>query len=275
MKKILFTALVVGVSFGTIAQEAADKKVQAGLVLGFGLNFQKMGTKRIETNGVGTDLTIGANAVINLTETIGFCTGLEFDFESLKYKASNYEGLKTFYYYNDTEIRQTKDANLTSDNLFQMTTRQQKAVFLTVPTMMVFRTKFFGYMRYFGKFGLRNSFLLSSKSNDEGYNYPTNNILETPVSGSNSNMKSQGEMFFFKSAVGLTAGAEWNFSGSTCIVAEIGYYYGFTPLHTNRNTDKGNNFFFATNEDNGLGNNVQFNNKATQSQLALKFSFLF
>lgn len=277
MKKILFTALVVGVSFGTIAQEAADKKVQAGLVLGFGLNFQKMGTKRIETNGAGTDLTIGANAIINLTETIGFCTGLEFDFETLKYKASNYENLNTYYYYNDTEVLQTNDVDLAQSNnkLFQMTTRQQKAVYLTVPTMMVFRTKFFGYMRYFGKFGLRNSFLLSSKSNDEGFNFPTNSFTDVPVSGSNSNMKSQGEMFFFKSAVGLTGGAEWNFSGSTCIVAEIGYYYGFTPLHTNRNTDKGNNYLFATDTNNGLGNDVQFNNKATQGQLSLKFSFLF
>lgn len=277
MKKILFTALIFGVSIGAIAQEAADKKVQAGLVLGFGLNFQKMGTKRIETNGAGTDFTIGANAIINLTETIGFCTGLEFDFEALKYKASNYENLNTYYYYNDTEVLQNNDVDLANSahKLFQMTTRQQKAVFLTVPTMMVFRTKFFGYMRYFGKFGLRNSFLLSSKTNDEGFNYPTNNILETPVSGTNSNMKSQGEMFFFKSAVGLTAGVEWNFSGSTCIVAEMGYYYGFTPLHSNRNTDKGNNYFFATNENNGLGNDVPFNNKATQGQLSLKFSFLF
>lgn len=277
MKNILFTILALGLTTSTFAQEAADKSFQAGIVTGFGLNFQKMGTKRMETNGVGNDLTIGANIIFNLSETIGFCTGAEFDFETLKYKSSNFDGLNTYYYYNDAEILQTKDVELanTSHKLFQMTVRQQKAVYLTIPTMMVFRTKFFGYFRYFGKFGLRNSFLLSSKTNDEGFNYPTNNFTETPVSGSNTNMRSSGEMFFFKSAVGLTLGTEWNFSGSTCLVGELGYYYGFTPLHADKNVDKGNNFLFATDENNGLGNDIQFNNSAKQGQLMLKISILF
>jgi len=278
MKKIFYTVLTLCVSLSAFAQDAADKKVQAGLTIGGGLNFQKMGTKQITTNGAGNDLTIGANVIFNFTETIGLCTGAEFDFETLKYKSAGYEDNNIYYFYNDTEIQQVKDvdfANPGANKLYQLTTRTQKAVYLTVPTMMVFRTKFFGYLRYFGKFGLRNSFLLTSKANDTGFNFANNDVTDTPVAGDNTGMRSTGEMFFFKSAVGLTAGAEWNFSGSTCLVGEIGYYYGFTPLHVNKNVDKGNNFFFATDENNGLGNNVQFNNKATQSQLMLKISILF
>lgn len=277
MKKIIYSVFAIGITLSTFAQEAADKKVQAGLVGSFGMNFQKMGTKRINTNGIGTDLTVGANAIFNFSETIGLCTGLEFDFETLKYKASGYEGLNTYYYYNDTEILSVKDAvSDANDKLFMLDTREQKAVYLTVPTMLIFRTKFFGYMRYFGKFGLRNSFLLTNKINDKGYNFPiAQSLLETPVAGENLNMKAGGDMFFFKSAFGLCGGAEWNFSGSTSLVGEIGYYYGFTPLHTDKNLDKGNNFLFATDENNGAGNDVNFNNKVTQSQLMIKVSILF
>ena len=94
MKKILFTVFVFEAIFTSFAQEAADKKIQGGLIFNAGLNFQEMGTKRIETNGVGTDLTVGANIIYNITETIGFQTGLEFDFESLKYKSTNYKTTK-------------------------------------------------------------------------------------------------------------------------------------------------------------------------------------
>lgn len=282
MKKIIYSLFIAGFAFSAMAQEAAEKKFQAGLMLGAGSNFQKMGTKRIASDGAGSDLTVGGTFVYNFSETIGINTGLEFDFETLKYKATNYEGLNTYYYYNDTKILSQKDAEGDATaKLFMLNERRQKATYLTVPTMLIFRTKFFGYLRYFGKFGLRNSFLLTSKINDEGFNLEDGDA-STPISftdpkvkGSNENMKATGEMFFFKSAFGLCGGAEWNFSGSTSLVGEIGYYYGFTPLHTKRNTEKGNNYFIATDDNNGLGNDVPFNNAASQSQLMLKISILF
>lgn len=285
MKKIVYSVLALGISFTTIAQEAAEKKVQAGLSIGSGLNIQKMQTKRLDANGIGTDLSIGANVIFNFTETIGFCTGAEFDFSTLKYAASGYEGLNTYYYYNDTEILQFKNdgalaSSLGNAKLFQMTERTQKATYLTIPTMLTFRTKFFGYFRYFGKFGLRNSFLLTSKINDKGYNF-TGNDFTAPEGAlsDNKNMKAKNEMFFFKSAVGITGGAEWNFSGSTSLVAELGYYYGFTPIHTQRSTDVADDnvksYLFASGANNGSGDDVNFNNKATQSQILLKISILF
>lgn len=272
MNKLLTIILVSGLSFGTIAQEAADKKVQAGLVTGFGLNFQKMGTKLMSNDGAGNDLTIGANVNFSLTETIGLNTGIEFDFETLKYMA----GTNPVYYrYNDTEI-QAKEAG-TSNELFRLTTRKQKATYVTLPVMMIFRTNYIGYFRYFGKFGLRNSILLSSKMNDSGYNYTfdVNPVAEELtnqfVASTQENMTAKGEMFIFKSAVGLAGGVEWNFVGSTCLVGEVGYYYGFTPLHSNRKDEK--SYLFNTDV---LGTNPEyFSNKATQGQLMLKVSILF
>ena len=70
MKKIIHSILIFSISVSVFAQDAADKKVQAGLVFGSGLAIQKMGTKRISADGIGNDLTIGANLVFNITETI-------------------------------------------------------------------------------------------------------------------------------------------------------------------------------------------------------------
>jgi hypothetical protein len=271
MKKIIYSILVLGISCSTIAQEAAEKKTQAGLVVGSGLAFQKTGEKYLSDNG-GHDLTVGANVNFSFTETIGFCTGLEFDFETLKYKVPGKTGSNVYYYFNDTEILQ--NANLAPLNattqLFQLQERTQKVVYLTIPTMLTFRTKFFGYMRYFGKFGLRNSFLLTNKSTDNGFLLTDFGSSMVPLE--NKEMRSKNEMIFFKSAFGLCGGAEWNFSGSTSLVAEIGYYFGFIPLYRDK---EGKTFLFTSSYDNGFPADTNFSNDASQSQLMLKVSILF
>jgi hypothetical protein len=268
MKKLVLSAIILGFTITLQAQDAADRKVQAGLVLGTGINIQKMGTKNFTTNGVGADLTIGANVNFALKENIGFNTGLEFDFSNTKYKPTGITG-PVFYQYDDTRILRKKDASAT-DNTFQLSERKQKATYISIPTMVLFRTNYIGYFRYFGKFGLRNSFLLSAKANDEG-----TNVVELGVStpGTNNGMKRKNEMLFYKGAVGLTGGFEWNFSGATCVVAEIGYYYGFTPLYYSPKDDNAN--LFTASDKNGTLDKKYISNAATQSQLSLKISVLF
>ncbi|MES2800752.1 MAG: outer membrane beta-barrel protein [Bacteroidota bacterium] len=270
MKKTFYLLVCLCIFTGVIAQEAADKKVQAGIMLGAGMNFQKMGTKNIDKNGIGADLTIGANVNFAFNENIGLSTGAEFDFNSIKYKSATESPL--YYNYNDTEIRKQEDVT-SGDALFQVDERKQSQIYLTIPTMLIFRTKFIGYFRYFGKFGLRNSFLLSSKSADTGFDYETGNLLDGGVQATNKNMKSPGDVFFFKTAVGIAGGAEWNFTGSTSLMAEIGFYYGVTPLHFTTNEE--NMTLFTSGVNNGSGNDIYIANKATQSQLMFKVAILF
>ncbi len=265
MKKLLLGLALVACVTTVKAQDAADKKIQAGLVAGFGLNFQQMGTKLMESNGVGNDLTIGANINFGLTETIGLSTGIEFDFETLKYKAPDNNSV--YYYYRDeNNTLVAEDDVALTDVLFQLKTRKQKPLYLSIPTMVTFRTNFIGYFRYYGKFGLRTSVLLSNSITDEGDRFDNGILLPATEGVTNSNMTAKGDMFFIKSAVGLAGGAEWNFIGSTCLLGEIGYYYGFTPLHNDRKN--GEQYLFSLTD--GF-----FSNQATQSQLMLKFSILF
>lgn len=276
MKKILFTLVSIGLIGTTQAQDAADKTFQAGLVFGAGLNFQKMGTKLVNSAGAGNDLTIGGNMNFMFSETIGLTTGVEFDFNTTKYKPGS---SNLYYTYNDNTIQAIPEfstgqsfVNTADKQIYKLEERRQKATYLTIPTMLLFRTNFIGYMRYFGKFGLRSSFLLNQKINDTGFNLDPDNVyVGTPTSTPNENMKAKNEMFFFKSAAGIVGGAEWNFVGSTCLVAEVGYYYGFTPLFY----DRKNAYLYTAAGLNGEAVDRPLSNKATQSQVQLKISILF
>jgi len=268
MKKLLFGLTLVTLSTSAMAQDAADKKYQAGLVAGFGLNFQEMGTTRMASLGAGTDFTVGANVNIGLTETIAFTTGAEFDFSRVRYAAG---GDKVYYWYNDKDILQNDEvANNNNAELFQLIERRERPVYLSIPTMLMFRTNFIGYFRYFGKFGLRNSILLSYATNDTGNFLDPNSPLGTPTPVVQENMTSSGQNVPLKSAVGASGGAEWNFTGSTCLMAEIGFYYGFTPLYRNRDVENSTLFL-----SDGLGNDTWFSNQARQTQLMFKVSILF
>ena len=283
MIKILFAVISIGVIFSTYAQEAAEKKFQAGIILGSGLNFITPGTKLISKNGVGTDLTIGMNFNynFNISSTVGVSSGIEFDFESFKYKAA--EGSKLYYYYNDSQIL-TKNNYLDGDGvysslpvtakLYQVSERTEKPIYLTIPTMMLFRTKYIGYIRYFGKFGVRNSFLLKSTIFDKGNSF--DGIF--PSSTNNDNMStSKRDLSIYKGSVGMSGGAEWNFSGSTCLLAELGYYYGFVNISRGNSIigDPEKNMSVFTTFDSSLHPSAYNPLSLKQNQLLLKVSILF
>jgi len=110
--------------------------------------------------------------------------------------------------------------------------------------------------------------LLSNKMTDKG----TEIIKGSPTilkEKENISMTSKNEMFFYQASLGLSIGAEWNFIGSTCLVAEMGYYYGLTPLFLDRKEENQTLYI----KDDGV--NTPFSNKATLNQLNLKFAVLF
>ena len=282
MKRIVFTIICISFLTSFFAQKVADKKIQAGLVTGFGLNFTNPTTKYISRNGIGNDLIIGMNFNYNYTPTIGISSGLEFDFETIKFTTDS----TLYYLYNDSEIL-SKSQYVNSDNIFknseskvyQIKARNEKPIYLSIPTMFLFRTEFIGYLRYFGKFGLRNSFLLGSTIYDEGFSV-VNNSLDNKISSvamTNDQMKSSNRnLALYKGSIGLCGGTEWNFSGTTSLVFELGYYYGLLNISRGNalTGDNEKNMSIITNLDNNKP--TKFNNfSAKQNQLLFKVSILF
>lgn len=267
MKKIFIGFLALLTANSSFAQDAADKKFQAGIVFGAGMNFQDMSTKLVNNNGVGSDLLVGGNFNYMFNETIGITSGLEFEFSKVKFEPGNGS---LYYYYNDSKIL-AQDDIAEASHIYSLTSRKQSMTYLTIPTMVIFRTNFIGYMRYFGKLGMRHGFLLGQNSTDEG----SSRLLSDPTSSfapmQNSNMKASNEALFYKGTIGIAGGAEWNFVGSTCLVAEIGFYYGITPLYYNRK----NPYLATIDQVGGVPQERFISNAAKQSQLQLKISFLF
>lgn len=245
----------------TFSQNISDKKTQAGLTGTFGLNTLRMGTNKMNSNGVGSNLGIGImiHSSFKNSKNLGLAYGLEFEFGTYKFKPAN----ATYYEYNDKEILSDKNSN-DATGIFQLQERSQKPVYITIPLMFLFRTDFIGDFRYFGKFGVRNNFLVSNKMNDTGIDLATGQAADF------SNMKSSGETFFYNGSVGLTAGAEWNFVGSTSLVAEAGYFYGITPLFLDRKVE--NKSLYNVNLTSGK---EYYSNNANLSQILLKVSILF
>ena len=246
------------------AQGIENKSIQAGITTNFGLNFAKMGTSKMDNNGVGTNFSIGLllHKSFKGTKNFGFATGLEFDFGSIKF-ASNPTEDTIYYNYNDREILPSSSTN---QSIFQLQTRKHKSSLVTIPVALLFRTDPIGSFRYFAKFGIRNSFLISNKMVDKGIDITNPAILKEKE---NINMTSKNEMFFYQASLGLSLGAEWNFVGSTSLVAEMSYYYGLTPLFLDRKEEK------QTLYNNISGEITPFSNKATLNQLNLKFAVLF
>lgn len=243
----------------TNAQSVSAKKIQAGMTGNFGLNFQNMGSNKMSKNGVGTDLSVGViiHTSFKNSTNLGLATGLEFDFETLKYKAGD---SAVFYRYTDNQILGQDDAGGTA---YKLSERQMKPVYVTIPLMLLFRTEPIGDWRYFGKFGLRNSFLVSQKINDNGVD------VLSGLAKENVSMKSFGETFFYKGSIGFSAGAEWNFVGTTTLVPEIGFFYGLTPMHFRFSKDN------YTLSDGTGATATYFYTKSKQNQLLLKISILF
>jgi len=274
MKNIICSFLLLGLTTAAFAQDgqSSDKKVQAGITYQVGLNYNKPGTKVIQRNGVGAVNSIGLVLNFPFTANIALATGLEFDFDSFKYDVSSTSPI--YYNYTDSEILQKKDDH-TGSTLYNLVERKQKAIYGTIPTMLLFRTNPIGDFRYYGKFGARTSFLLSNSIFDQGFNLTGDSITGVPVAQRNDNMKASGDMFFIRSTIGISGGAEWNFTGTTSIYAEIGFHFGVTPIHNGNavgGDDKDRNKTMFTDK---AGTAEYLNFSAKQKQILLKVGILF
>ena len=296
MKRLIVTCLAVTFSAAVFGQaEGSDKKVNMGLAYQLGLNFMKPGTKRIEKDGVGVQNAFGLNINFNFNENIGFATGLEFDFESYKVAMVPAVG-GNYYLYSDSKIIQESDLednneNMSKYKLYELTGRKYKTIYATIPTMLMFRTNALGEFRYYGKFGARTSFLVKSTKTDQGNIFNSDatgadidDMILNPGSYTKTNSEMEGmktpygnDVSFIRCALGLAGGAQWNFTGNTMLFAELGFYYGLTPINVEGKGQKKTLFSRDPGSSASLtdGSSDYFGLKTTQTQFCLKIGILF
>jgi hypothetical protein len=274
MKKIFYPLLTTLLCFqvGQLnAQDVASKKVQAGLTFNAGANFLSPSSTRIAVDGAGSVLSVGLNlhSALKSSQNLAIATGLEFDFGKNKYNLLD-DAYADFYdgtYLTSEDAAEMDGDSTSSYSTYNISNRIVSTTKLSVPLMLLFRTNFIGDFRYFGKFGIRNTFLLAHSIEDQG----------SELGGSNENnllMRSPGEMFLYNGSIGLSAGAEWNFVGSTCLVLEAGYFYGITPFFLDRKDSNKTMYTVSGNLISPTEKNY-FSAAARQNQLIFKLSILF
>ena len=269
MKKLLIFVMVSIFFGGANAQDAAGKMIQAGLVFGAGLNFTSPESTLISKPAAGTDLMVGMNLDLHFSaDNFALSTGIEFEFESFSHSFVKPIYLK----YYDLEVLTSSSELIPEGSRMLLDKRDYQSIYAVLPLMIKFQTNYLGYLRYFGKFGVRNSFLLQSRADNIGIS------VDETYSGTSdlelSNMRIPGDLSFYKGSIGLAGGVEWNFSGGTCLVGELGYYYGFTNLHKGDawtgDEDKNKSIYEIS--ENG---EEYVNLRARQRQLLLRVSLLF
>ena len=266
MKKVAsfcFLSLMLSLcANSTFAQDSAPRRLQAGMTGNFGINMVKPTDSYFKATPFNHDLSVGMifNTSFKNAPNLGISTGFEFEFTKLNYEAID----SVFYRYAGANILHQDELGGTG---YLLTDRQYSNVGVAVPLMMLFRMDPIGDWKIFAKFGIRNSFMVSQRINDRGFDVGTDGAGGiTYTAKENANVKSFGDQFFYKGSVGFSAGAEWNFVGSTSLVPEFGFFYGLTPLHFRAIED---NFTFSD------ATGTYFYQKARQNQLILKVSLLF
>lgn len=260
---LIYSGLLLVCSVSSLfAQESQGKKLHAGMTGNFSPNFVKSADTYFTASPFNHDLSVGMifNSSFASNPNLGISTGFEFDFTKLNYSATSDS---VYYRYAGANILHQDESGGTE---YLLTNRQYQTVGIGVPLMMLFRMDPIGDWKIFAKFGIRNSFMVSQKINDRGFDVVQVNGAPTYSQKDNANLKSFGDQFFYKGSVGFSAGAEWNFAGSTSLVPEIGFYYGLTPLH-----------YRAIQDNYTLYNSsgAYFYQKARQNQLIIKLSILF
>lgn len=259
---VLFTA-----NYSTFsAQVVSEKKLQGGISGSVGLNFPQMGTNLLASSaGFSSSFGVSFTKASKESQNIALTGGIEFDIDRINYNVTDQD---VFYRFTDKQIK-TNDETVSTDLFFNLTERTYEPLYLALPIGLTFRTDFIGDYRGIFRFGLRNRFLITNTVDDKGFLVPFAGSIDGSAQ-ENLGMSVSKDLFFYNANVGISAGVEWNFSGSTCLVAELCYNYGFMPLHTK---GKDENSTLYTLDASNMPD--YFRNQATLNQAQLKFTLLF
>ena len=118
---------------------------------------------------------------------------------------------------------------------FQVLTRKFRAKYVTIPLFLKFQTNMIGDFKYYGKMGLRTSFLAGVRMDDEGFKSTKNGADFMRVDGAEDKMTDMKPesvkkgLAAVKTGIGVYGGFEWNFTGNTNLFVEAGFNYGVSP----------------------------------------------
>ena len=220
MKKILLVAITIALTtHGLQAQD--DRAVRLAFAVQPAISWivpkgdilSNDGSRFGFSYGILTDFMIAGNA------NYAFSTGIFINSQG---------GTLTNSQFHDGTTKSPNpddDANVLIGQ-FAEATEKYKIQYLDIPLTLKLKTNEIGYLTYYGQFGLDLSFNLSAKK-DLDYKFPDVSTLTDEDVDVNKDVNA------IRTALQVGAGAEYNISGDTYILAGIVWNNGLTNIFNN------------------------------------------
>lgn len=215
--------ILIVLLFITLQSSAQDggsdyKSFRFGLAVQPNISWMKVDSKDFESNGISAKFSYGLLAEYSFAKNYSLASGIQILTTGgrINYKTP-------VYFQEDGKIE-------INGSSFLLGKRTYGTQYLNIPIALKMRTNEIGYMTYFAQFGLDACFKTNAKAKDTGSdNVPVTN--PTPIPGSTTTKHNiSSDVNFFRMALNIGAGAEYNLSGNTSLIFGINYSNGFVNV---------------------------------------------
>ncbi|MFN7013887.1 MAG: porin family protein [Bacteroidia bacterium] len=218
LRTIAISLLLVSIS--AKAQDSNDsyKAFRFGLAVQPNLSWMKTDSKEFESNGISAKFSYGLLAEYAFAQNYSLSSGIQI------LTTGGRINYKTPVYFQEEGRVEIDGSN------FLLGKRTYGTQYLNIPISLKMRTNEIGYMTYFAQFGLDAGFKTNAKGKDTGSdNVPVTNPAQIP-GNTTTKHDIKRDVNFFRMALNIGGGAEYNLSGSTSLIFGINYSNGFVNV---------------------------------------------
>ena len=210
----------------TIAQDNELKNFRFGLKVTPMINWMRPDIKGLEKNGSSIKFGYGLMLEFRLNKVISFATGIGGDYDGGKL---SFKDSASYYVFDDALITAKEAATkITANDTLKLAhyllkSREYTINYVNIPVTLKMKSGDIGGITYYGLFGGDIGIRTKAKANDE-----TSSLKVPPgVSFDGKKVDITKDMGIIRINLNVSAGIEYNLSGSTSFVAGINYRRGF------------------------------------------------
>jgi hypothetical protein len=211
MKKIIIAMAFLFFMTNSYSQ---TKKVRVGLQFANGIAFMKSDNVNITDTKIGYSFSYGLPVEYYFNQNYALSTG--FNVSHLRAARSNSPAINTV-------VTDTTRSYAFDNNIVLGAKEVYKLTYVEIPLTFKLRTNEIGYFRYFGEFGIVNSFRVRSRFTLDGSTVENESINKKLAP---FDLKSG----FYNASLKVGGGFEYIISDKTALVVELSFNNGFVNI---------------------------------------------
>lgn len=215
MRKII--TLTVFFCLFLLTAKAYDRKFTFGMQFTNGISFMNSDNVNITPTNVGYAFDYGMFMNYNFSENYAVSTGVIIDHIRAG-RANSPE-------FSNASMNQPNNTwNFLSENNYTLGAKESlKYTYISLPISFRLSTNEFGYLKYFGEFGVVNSFRVRSRLSIDGSDIQNENINKKENLG---DFRSS----FYNASLLVGGGIEYAFSDKTSLMLKLSFQNGFVNI---------------------------------------------